>query len=85
METICATKPVRAGGKPNDLFQLVHHDGVGLRRDGRRAALLTIRHQGKELPIVAQATKQGFLYVFNRETGKPIWPVEEREVAIRSP
>jgi len=60
-------------------FQLVHHDLWDY--DATAAPqLLTIRHEGKELPIVAQASKQGFLYVFNRETGKPIWPVEEREV-----
>jgi quinoprotein glucose dehydrogenase len=60
-------------------FQLVHHDLWDY--DATAAPqLLTIRHQGKELPIVAQASKQGFLYVFDRETGKPIWPIEEREV-----
>ena len=32
---------------------------------------------GLRVPIVAQATKQGHVYTFNRETGEPIWPIEE--------
>jgi quinoprotein glucose dehydrogenase len=32
------------------------------------------------VPIVVETTKQGWAYVFNRETGEPIWPIEEREV-----
>ena len=60
-------------------FQLVHHDLWDY--DATAAPqLLTVHHGGKEVPIVAQATKQGFLYVFNRETGEPIWPIEERPV-----
>jgi quinoprotein glucose dehydrogenase len=52
---------------------------VGLRpRD--RPKLLTVRHDGKPLDIVAQATKFGLLYVFDRVTGKPVWPIEERPV-----
>ena len=35
---------------------------------------------GKPVKAVAQATKQGFLYVFDRVTGKPVWPIEERPV-----
>jgi quinoprotein glucose dehydrogenase len=35
---------------------------------------------GRTVKAVAQPTKQGFLYVFNRETGEPIWPIEERPV-----
>ena len=60
-------------------FQMVHHD---LWDDDAVAApkLLTVRHDGKDVDVVAQATKQGFLYVFDRVTGKPIWPVEERKV-----
>ena len=60
-------------------FQLVHHDLWDY--DATAAPqLLTVRRGGKEVPVVAQATKQGFLYVFNRETGEPIWPIEERSV-----
>ncbi len=42
--------------------------------------LLTVQHDGKSVDIVAQATKQGFLYVFDRVTGEPLWPIEERPV-----
>ena len=60
-------------------FQVVHHD---LWDYDLTAApkLLTIRHNGKKVDVVAQATKFGFLYVFDRVTGEPIWPVEERPV-----
>ena len=35
---------------------------------------------GRPIPAVIQPTKQGWLYVFNRVTGEPVWPIEEREV-----
>ncbi len=60
-------------------FQVVHHDlwDYDLTTGPK---LLTVRHNGKMLDVVAQATKFGFLYVFNRVTGEPIWPIEERPV-----
>lgn len=60
-------------------FQTVHHD---LWDYDLTAApqLLTIRHEGNTIDVVAVATKQGFLFVLDRETGKPIWPIEERPV-----
>jgi quinoprotein glucose dehydrogenase len=42
--------------------------------------LLTVKPNGKPVDIVAQATKYGLLFVFDRVTGKPIWPIEERPV-----
>jgi quinoprotein glucose dehydrogenase len=42
--------------------------------------LLTVRNNGRTVDIVAQPTKFGFLYVFNRLTGEPLWPIEERPV-----
>jgi quinoprotein glucose dehydrogenase len=42
--------------------------------------LLTVRHNGKSVDVPAQASKQGFLYVFDRVTGGPLWPIEERPV-----
>ena len=42
--------------------------------------LLTVRHNGKMVDIVAQATKSGFVFVFERVTGEPLWPIEERPV-----
>ncbi|HEY9183211.1 MAG TPA: PQQ-binding-like beta-propeller repeat protein, partial [Gammaproteobacteria bacterium] len=42
--------------------------------------LLTVVHDGISIPAVAQPSKQGFVYVFNRVTGAPLWPIEERPV-----
>ena len=60
-------------------FQTVHHDlwDYDLPTAPR---LLTVKHDGKTVEAVAQPTKQGFLFVFNRATGEPLWPVEERPV-----
>lgn len=60
-------------------FQMVHHDLWDY--DATAAPqLITVRHNGKTVEAVAQSTKQGFLYVFDRVTGTPLWPVEERPV-----
>jgi quinoprotein glucose dehydrogenase len=60
-------------------FQVVHHDlwDYDLTTAPK---LLTVRRNGKPVDVVAQPTKLGFLYVFDRVTGKPIWPIEERAV-----
>jgi quinoprotein glucose dehydrogenase len=58
-------------------YQFIHHDLWDY--DATSAPqLLTIRHDGKNVEVVAEASKQGFLYVLDRATGKPIWPIEER-------
>lgn len=60
-------------------FQTVHHDIWDL--DNNSAPqLTTITHEGRKVDIVAMASKTGYLYVFDRATGKPIWPIEERPV-----
>jgi glucose dehydrogenase len=60
-------------------FQTVHHDIWDL--DNNSAPqLTTIRHNGRTIDVVAVASKTGYLYVFDRVTGKPIWPIEERPV-----
>jgi quinoprotein glucose dehydrogenase len=60
-------------------FQFVHHDLWDY--DAVAAPqLLTVQHNGKMVDVVAQASKQGFLYVFDRVTGRPLWPIEERPV-----
>jgi quinoprotein glucose dehydrogenase len=60
-------------------FQLVHHDLWDY--DSAAPPLLaTVRRAGKEIPIVVQGNKTGFLYVLNRDTGVPVFPVEERPV-----
>jgi len=43
--------------------------------------LIDIEVDGKTIPAVAQITKQGFTFVFDRRTGEPVWPIEERPVA----
>jgi glucose dehydrogenase len=58
-------------------FQGVHHD-IWDRDFPSPPTLLTVRSGGKQVDAVAQATKQGFLYLFDRTTGKPIFPIEER-------
>ena len=60
-------------------FQMVHHDVFDY--DNPTAPkLLTVRQAGKRIDVVAQVSKQGFVWVFDRDTGKPLWPVEERSV-----
>src|SRR5437667_841390 len=60
-------------------FQIVHHPIWDL--DMPAAPLLAdIVVNGKPIKAVAQATKQGLLYVFDRITGQPVWPIEERPV-----
>jgi quinoprotein glucose dehydrogenase len=60
-------------------FQLVHHPLWDM--DISSAPILAdITVHGARIKVVAQPTKQGFLYVFDRITGKPVWPIEERSV-----
>ncbi|HEX6550197.1 MAG TPA: PQQ-binding-like beta-propeller repeat protein, partial [Gammaproteobacteria bacterium] len=59
--------------------QLVHHD-LWDYDVASQPTLATLTHDGKQIPAVIQATKTGFLYTFNRETGDPIFPIEERPV-----
>jgi quinoprotein glucose dehydrogenase len=60
-------------------FQLVHHPLWDM--DISSAPLLAdITVNGRAIKAVAQPTKQGFLYVFDRVTGKPVWPIEEKKV-----
>lgn len=60
-------------------YQLVHHD-LWDYDTVSAPQLITVRHNGKTIDAVAQASKQGFLYVFDRVTGEPVWPIEERPV-----
>jgi quinoprotein glucose dehydrogenase len=60
-------------------FQLVHHDLWDY--DCASAPLLaTLPHAGKQVSVVIQGNKTGLLYVLDRDTGKPVFPVEERPV-----
>jgi quinoprotein glucose dehydrogenase len=58
-------------------FQFVHHD-VWDRDLPAPPNLLTVERDGKKVAAVAQVTKSGHVFVFNRETGEPLFPIEER-------
>lgn len=60
-------------------FQMVHHD-IWDYDDATAPKLLTVMHDGKRVDAVAQLSKQGFVWVFNRVTGEPLFPIEERPV-----
>jgi quinoprotein glucose dehydrogenase len=60
-------------------FQEVHHD-LWDYDPCSAPQLTTVQYHGKPLDVVAQAGKTGLLYVLDRETGKPLWPMEERPV-----
>ena len=60
-------------------FQTVHHD-IWDYDPTAAPQLVTVKHDGKTVDAVALASKNGFLYVFDRVTGKPLWPIEERPV-----
>jgi quinoprotein glucose dehydrogenase len=66
-------------GKRKWHYQLVHH-GLWDMDIPCAPILADITVDGRRVPAVAQPTKQSFLYVFNRVTGKPVWPIEERPV-----
>src|SRR5882724_2697488 len=61
-------------------YQLVHH-GLWDYDNPSPPNLVTIRVDGRSIDAVVQLTKQGFAFVFDRVTGKPVWPIEERPVA----
>ena len=58
-------------------FQGVHHD-IWDRDFPAPPALFTVQRGGKSIPAIAQTTKQGWLYEFDRLTGKPLYPITER-------
>src|SRR5262249_5096574 len=60
-------------------FQLVHHD-LWDYDTASPPLLATIQQAGRAVPIVVQGNKTGFVYVLNRDTGEPVFPVEERPV-----
>lgn len=60
-------------------FQTIHHD-IWDRDLPAPPNLLTVTHNGQSIKALAQVTKTGFVFLFNRETGEPLFPVEERPV-----
>lgn len=68
-----------ATGKLRWYFQMVHHDIWDYDMPAQ-PVLITVRRNGREIPAVAQVTKMGFVFILDRPTGKPLFPVEERPV-----
>ena len=66
-------------GKVVWYFQTVHHD-LWDYDNASPPLLATITHNGKRVDVVMQATKTGQLFVLDRDSGKPVFPVEERAV-----
>ncbi len=60
-------------------YQFVHHD-LWDRDPPAPPVLVTVRRNGREIPAVAQTTKQGYVWLFQRETGEPLFPI--REIAV---
>ena len=60
-------------------FQFVHH-GLWDYDNPTAPNLLDIVVGGRKIKAIAQVTKQAFTYVFDRATGQPVWPIEERKV-----
>jgi quinoprotein glucose dehydrogenase len=58
-------------------YQFVHHD-IWDRDLPQSPVLVTLQRNGRPVDAVAQATKSGYVYVFDRETGQPLFPIDER-------
>lgn len=62
-------------------YQIIHH-GIWDYDLPAAPVLVDITVDGKDIKAVAQISKQAFTYVFDRVTGEPVWPIEERAVAV---
>jgi quinoprotein glucose dehydrogenase len=60
-------------------FQFVRHD-LWDRDNPTAPSLITLNHGGRRVDAVAQVTKSGYVFVFDRDTGKPLFPIEYRKV-----
>jgi quinoprotein glucose dehydrogenase len=59
-------------------YQFVHHD-IWDRDPPSAPALVTVKRKGQDVDAVAQTTKQGYVYLFDRETGKPLFPMKTQK------
>ncbi|MGC2400268.1 MAG: PQQ-binding-like beta-propeller repeat protein, partial [Acidobacteriaceae bacterium] len=59
-------------------FQFVHHD-IWDRDPPSAPALVTVTRDGRQVDAVAQTTKQGYVFLFDRETGKPLFPIKDQK------
>jgi quinoprotein glucose dehydrogenase len=79
----CVVALDAATGKRIWHFQTVHHD-LWDRDPPTPPVLVTVQKDGRSIPAVAQATKSGFIFLLDRATGQPLYPVEERPVVDSS-
>ena len=75
----CLVALEAASGKLVWYYQMVHHDIWDYDMPAQ-PVLITVRRNGREIPAIAQVTKMGFVFILDRLTGKPLYPVEERAV-----
>lgn len=68
-------------GKLKWYFQTIHHD-LWDRDIPCPPNLVTVKHEGKMVDVVVQATKDGLVYVLNRDDGNSLFPIEERAVPV---
>jgi len=68
-----------ASGKLVWYYQMVHHDIWDYDMPAQ-PVLITVRRDSRDIPAIAQLTKMGFVFILDRLTGKPLFPVEERPV-----
>ena len=68
-----------ATGKLVWYYQMVHHDIWDYDMPAQ-PVLITVRRDGRDIPAIVQLTKMGFVFILDRLTGKPLFPVEERSV-----
>ena len=73
-----------ATGKVKWYFQTTHHDNWDYDLTSP-PQLVDVKRNGQTIPAVAQYTKQGLLFIFNRVTGEPVFGVEERPVVSDNP
>jgi quinoprotein glucose dehydrogenase len=66
-------------GKRKWHYQVVHHD-LWDKDLPSPPTLMTVTHNGKTIEAVAQATKDGYIFIFDRDTGQPLFPVNEASV-----
>jgi quinoprotein glucose dehydrogenase len=64
-------------------YQVVHHD-LWDRDLPANPNLVTLKHNGKTIDAVAQITKHGFIFVFDRTNGRPVFPIEEKPVPVNA-
>lgn len=64
-------------------FQTVHHD-VWDMDISSPPVLVTVDREGKKIDAIAQTTKTGFVFLFDRENGKPLFPIQEKPVSTQT-